>query len=122
MLQTVTRNEVPIQKAFSQGSLLTTSGLKKNVEVGQHAGRVSLVSYRPLTNESVAALEYPVYVGAAIELGRVFQEQDDVRAEELLLSGSIFIAADTPVGPVYLGLGGAEGEGLTSLLSLGLTF
>lgn len=122
VLKSVTRNDVPVQKAFSQGSLLSTSGLKRNVEVGQHAGRASLVVYRPLSNESIAALEYPIYFGSTIELGRVFQSRDDIETENLLLSGTLFAAADTPLGPLYLGVGASQGEGVSGLLSLGLTF
>ncbi len=122
VLQTVTRNDVPVEKAFSQGSLLSTSGLKRNVEVGQHAGRASLVVYRPLNSDSIAALDYPVYFGSTMEVGRVFQSRDEVRARNLKLSGNVFMAADTPVGPLYLGIGGSQGEGLSALLSLGLSF
>ena len=42
--------------------------------------------------------------------------------EDTLLSGSVFVAADTVIGPVLLGIGGKQGTGLTGLLSIGFSF
>lgn len=121
-VQTVLSDTIPVQRAFSQGSILSTSGLRRNVEVGQHAARASAVVYRPLTAERVAALEYPVYLGGSLELGRVFTAEDDIEISDFQVSGNVFAAADTPVGPFYLGIGASQGEGFSALLSLGLTF
>lgn len=121
-VQTVLSQTVPVQRAFSQGSILATAGLRRNVEVGQHAARASAVVYRPLTAERVEALEYPVYVGGSLELGRVFTAEDEIEVSDFQASGNVFAAADTPVGPLYLGIGASQGEGFSALLSLGLTF
>ncbi len=122
LLQSVLSETVPVQRAFSRGSLLATSGLRRNAEVGQIAARASAVVYRPLTTERVEALEYPIYFGSSLEVGRVFDDEDDFEASEFLFSGNVFAGADTPVGPVFLGLGASQGEGFSALLSLGLTF
>ena len=122
LLQSVLSETVPIQRAFSRGSLLATSGLRRNAEVGQLAARATAVIYRPLTTERVEALEYPIYFGSSLEVGRVFDDEDDFEVSELLFSGNVFVAADTPVGPVFLGLGASQGEDFSALLSLGLTF
>ena len=122
LIRTGLSGNVPAQREFSQGGILSTTGLRRNTEVGEHAARISLLAYRPLTTERVQALEYPVFVGASLEAGRVFQDDEDLDISEAQLSGSIFAAADTPVGPLYLGVGGTQGQGFSALLSLGLTF
>jgi len=120
--QSATHRQLPSQKQFSQGGLLNTSGLNQDVKVGQHSARTTGVAYRSLENERIAALNYPVYYGVSVGAGEVFQQRDDITIDNLKLSGSVFVAADTPAGPVFLGVGAAEGEGLSLLLSLGITF
>jgi len=113
---------VPAQRQFSRGSILSTAGLRADTDVGESAARASLLAYRPLKASRVEALENPVFLGAAIEAGRVSQAGDTPVDENTLISGSVFVAADTPIGPVLFGIGGKEGSGLTGLLSVGLSF
>lgn len=120
--QSATHRDLPAQKQFSQGGLLNTSGLSQDVRVGQHAARLTGVVYRSFESDRIAALEYPVYFGLSAGAGEVFQQREDITVENLQISGSVFVAADTPAGPAFLGLGAAEGEGLSLLLSLGVTF
>lgn len=122
LIRTGLSGDVPAQREFSQGGILSTTGLRRNTEVGEHAARLSLLAYRPLTAERVQALEYPIFLGASLEAGRVFQDDEDLDISEVQISGSLFAAADTPVGPLYLGVGGTQGQGFSALLSLGLTF
>ena len=121
-LQSATRNRLPAQRQFSRGGLLNTSGLNQDVQVGQHTGRVDAVWYRPLYSDQIAALDYPIYYGASIGLGGVFQRRAEIDADNFQFEGNIFVAADTPAGPVFLGVGASEGQGFSALLSLGLGF
>ena len=113
---------VPVQRQFGRGSILSTAGLRADTEVGESAARISLLAYRPLTFSRIEALQNPLFYGAAIETGRVSQAEDTLGPDETLISGSVFVAAETAIGPVLLGLGGKERSGLTGLLSIGLTF
>lgn len=113
---------VPVQRQFSRGSILSTAGLRADTEVGESAARLSLLAYRPFKLSRIEALQNPLFYGAAIETGRVSQAEDTLGSDETLISGSIFVAAETAIGPVLLGLGGKERTGLTGLLSIGLTF
>jgi len=113
---------VPVQRQFSRGSILSTAGLRADTEAGDSAARLSLLAYRPLRVPKVEALENPVFVGGAIEVGRVSQVAGAIGDEDPGFSGSVFVAVDTPAGPLLLGVGGKEGSGVVGLLSLGLTF
>lgn len=121
-VQTVTRGLLPVQKRFSRGGLLNTTGLSEDLLVGQHAGRLGLAVYQPLESGQIAALDFPVYVGVSIEVGGVFLNRDGINSDNADISARGFVGADTPVGPVILGLGGTRGSGLDAVLSLGVTF
>ncbi len=96
--------------------------MRGNTEVSEQAGRVSLHGYRPFTAERVEALEYPFFVSSSVEASQVIQEDEQNNVDDLQFGGSVFAAADTPVGPLFLGLGWVQGEAVSALLSLGLTF
>jgi NTE family protein len=44
-----------------------------------------------------------------VEIGNVWQARDEISLDNSIGSGSIWVGADTVVGPVYLGYGRAEG-------------
>ena len=113
---------LPQQRAFGRGSILSSVGLRTETEVGEQAARASMIAYRSLTTERVEALENPIFLGFSFEYGGVFQEGEDFDFGEGLLSGSIFLGADTPIGPFYFNVGATETKGFTALLALGLTF
>lgn len=121
-VQTVTRGELPVQKRFSRGGLLNTTGLSEDLLVGQHAGRLGVAVYQPLESGQIAALDFPVYVGMSLEFGGVFLNREEIVADNADVSARVFVGADTPVGPVILGIGGTRGTGLDAVLSLGVAF
>lgn len=51
----------------------------------------------------------PVYLGASVEAGNVWQARGDIDTASLMLNGSLFAGFDTIIGPVYLAAGFAEG-------------
>ena len=61
----------------------------------------------------------PVYAGISLEYGNVFQNSDDIQFNNGLLAGSLWLGFDTPIGPVYLASGWAEGGKNALYLSLG---
>jgi NTE family protein len=48
------------------------------------------------------------YAGASLEVGNVWQDRDDVGFDDLRVGGSLFLGADTILGPVYVGYGMAD--------------
>ena len=54
-------------------------------------------------------LNATLYVGASLEAGNAWQNSSDVSFKNSLLAGSVFVGADTFIGPVYLAGGLAEG-------------
>lgn len=53
----------------------------------------------------------PLYLGASFETGNVWNDRSDIILGDLKWSSSLFVGADTLIGPVYLGGGiGSKGE------------
>ena len=50
-----------------------------------------------------------VFIGTSLEYGNVWESRNDIDAGDGLFAGSLYLAADTMIGPMYLGYGVAEG-------------
>ena len=53
-------------------------------------------------------LQYPVFVGASLEAGQVWRRGQAWSFDRTIFGGSVYTALDTPIGPIYFGLGLAE--------------
>ena len=58
----------------------------------------------------------------SVGLGNVWEDRDDISADSAIISGSVFLGADTPIGPFYTGYGYAEGGNSSLFLFLGKAF
>jgi NTE family protein len=102
---TAFESDIPIQNTHSLGGFLHLSGYRFNERFGNHLVFGELVYYRQLRH----LLPIPVYLGASVEAGNVWAKADDIRPASLIPAGSLFFGTQTPLGPVYLGTGLAEG-------------
>jgi NTE family protein len=107
---------------FSLGGFLRLSGLVPDQRTGPHLVFGSLVGYRRVANPRFLMLALPIYVGGSIEAGNTFESVQSIRAEELTVAGSVFLGIDTPLGPLYVGYGVAEGGHDSGYLRLGQVF
>ena len=65
------------------------------------------------TNEHAVATDpgcyHPLFhAGASLEAGNVWNFRDDIALDDLRYSASVYIGADTPVGPVYFAVGHSD--------------
>ncbi len=113
------RNASPMDliEPFSLGGFLRLSGLNRNELTGPQLmlGKVILMQRM----DAMRFGSIPVYLGGSAELGNTWQELDNVGVKSALWSGSVFIAADTFLGPVYLGTGWTEGGRSSLFLAIG---
>ena len=98
-----------IQDYFPLGGFLRLSGLERGEVSGPHAAMARLVYYRRVSESTGGVLDIPVYLGASLEAGNAWQSRSDIDISSAILNGSLFAGFDTPIGPVYLGAGFAEG-------------
>ena len=104
-----------LESRFREGGFLRLSGFQPNQLSGQHSGVAAVTYYRRFTDLKIL----PAYIGTSLEYGNVWQEKRDISLGGGLLNGSIFLGSDTPIGPLYVGLGFGEGGKRTGFLYLG---
>jgi len=108
---------LPIYDQFSFGGFLQMSGYQIGQFYGESLAFGRVVYYRKLTK---AVLTEGVYAGASLEAGRVGGQLVAGNPTGMLESGSLFLAADTPLGPVYIAYGIAQDNNRTVYFYLGL--
>lgn len=117
-LNTTFDSDAPIQDRFRLGGFMRLSGLELNRLTGQHMGLVSMIYQRRLYKSEL----FPVYTGGALQLGNTWEERSDISVDDVIASGTLYLGADTPIGPVYIGYGQAEGGSKAGYLFLGQPF
>jgi len=113
--------DAPTQDLFTIGGLFNLSGFQSDELSGQNFLLGGLVAYRNI-GARPGSFGVPVYIGASLEAGNVWGDRSDIRLDDLLIAGSIFFGLDTPLGPVYIAYGHAEGGNDSAYLFLGQTF
>ena len=111
-------DDVPIYRDFDLGGFGSLSGLEANELLGPHYGLLNFGYYRRLDNGSF----FPVFAGVSLEYGNVWQTHDDISFDNSIFAGSIFIGAETYLGPVYLAYGRTEDDDNAVYLFLGNPF
>ena len=102
------------------GGLGRMSGLVEGQLRGNHLLLGSAVYLHELSN--ISTIDGALYAGASIEAGNVWQQKDNVKANNLLTSGSAFVGAETPVGLAILGMAKTEGYNFQPFFYLGQNF
>lgn len=108
--------------AFALGGFLRLSGLPKNSRYAPHYLLTRLLGYWNLGERTSIPARNKFYIGGSVEWGNVATERSDLRADELILAGSVFVGMETLLGPAYLGLGMSEGGDRSLFLSFGPVF
>jgi NTE family protein len=113
---TIGSDPLPAYDQFSFGGFLRMSGYRTGQFYGESLTFGRLLYYRKL---SKAVLTEGVYAGASLEAGRIGGPLVPGSPNDLQTSGSVFLAADTPLGPMYLGYGMGEDNNRTLYFFLG---
>lgn len=118
-----TDSEVNVaQSSFVLGGPGWFSGFRQDALAGQNYQLGRLVYYRRLTPSYFNAFSLPLYLGASLEYGRVYNRDDTDFDTGYFGGGSLLLGMDTLVGPLFFGLGANE-EGHEALyMKLGQTF
>jgi NTE family protein len=111
-------NDAPIYALYRGGGLFNLSGFQPNRVVGQNFGLV-LASYRFDLNEKGGL--FPAFIGVSAEYGNAGENKDDPFSNGIM-NGSLYLANRSPIGPLYWGVGFAEGGERVYFLRLGNVF
>ena len=103
------------------GGFLALSGFSEDEISGQYAAMVFGTYYYRL-NQEATLFDFPLYIGASLEAGNVFQSFDAISLDQAIYATSAFAGMKSPLGPVFIGVGYND-KGNTSLyFSIGSFF
>lgn len=117
----VVNSDTPAPDAFALGGFLNLSGYRKQELTGRYAG-IARIIYLNQIGGSESFFNVPFYVGASLETGNTWNNKDDISTASLIDAGSLIVAFDTPVGPLYLAKGFATGGKSQYYFFLGRSF
>jgi NTE family protein len=108
----------PFDRLYQFGGFLDLSGLNRNQLSGQHVARVGASVYRSMNELAL----FPAFVGFSLEYGTAADSRNAISSANSLLGGSLWAGVDTPIGPIYLSYGLAEGGEEAFYVFLGRIF
>jgi len=111
-------SEAPAYESFVLGGPLRLSGYR----IGQFSGRkyaLGRLMYYNRTLPLPDLLGSGIYAGGSAEIGRITDRVDGLPSPGTLWSGSVFLGADTFLGPIFLGFGLAQSNNWSLYLMLG---
>ena len=106
--------QAPPQSYYRLGGFLNLSGFNQNELSGANLGLVRAIYLRDLGTSLIKT-----YAGGSLEFGNVWDERSDIDWDSLRFGGSLFVGADTFIGPLYLGYGQADSGNGALYLFLG---
>ncbi|MEH6569480.1 MAG: patatin-like phospholipase family protein [Halioglobus sp.] len=107
---------------YQLGGLFNLSGLPQNALSGRQTLFAMAQYQRKLSANSVIPLNMPVYAGFSAEAGQLWSDRSDVDFGDLKGAGSVYLAIDSPLGPLYFAYGRAADSRNAIYLSLGWPF
>ena len=110
---------LPRYDLFQWGGFLQLSGYKTGQLIGQDLRYGRVMYYHRIMKGSLLD---GAYGGVSLETGRVGGPLVPGNSDAWLRSASVFVAADTPVGPAYLGYGHAQDGNSSFYFYLGRPF
>ncbi len=111
-----------IQNAYTIGGFMNLSGYRPEELSGQHVGLAEIICYRNMGNVGLGDFHTALYLGFSAEAGNAWQSRSDITLSSLIYAGSLFVGANTFIGPAYLAYGVAEGGHQTLILFIGQRF
>ena len=111
-----------MQDFYSLGGFLNLSGLAPQSLLGPNFAIARAIYFRKISRGGEGFLEFPVYVGASLEIGNTWQQRSDISYASAHKDASVFVAFDTFLGPVYLGSGYDQSGNAGYYLFLGRSF
>ena len=108
----------PVERWFRLGGFGRLSGLAPDQLLGRHIALATVAYYRRLNNMDLLS----AFAGFTLETGNVWDFADEIGFDDLRYSGSVYVGAETPLGPVYAALGYDDSGEATAYFYLGNPF
>ncbi len=95
---------------FTLGGPGRLSGLGFDELVGEKLALARFVLRRQLFSQDLAGIRLRFYAGMSLEAGNVYDHDDSIDFDSLMNSWSLFVGAETPIGPLFVGYGYTDGD------------
>lgn len=115
LFDTTIDENAPENALFRRGGFLQLSGFLNRQLAGQHFGLIEAAFYRRLGNITLL----PIFAGFSLESGNVWDDRDQIKLDNTFFAGSVFLGANTLLGPMYLGYGLNDNNNSTVYLYIG---
>ncbi|MGE8358646.1 patatin-like phospholipase family protein [Pseudomonas sp.] len=110
-----------VTSSYLLGGARQLSGFRQDALSGQNISLGRLVYMRRLTQRSFLPLDFPLYLGASLERGRAWNN-DNTFDSGYINAASIFLGYDTPLGPLNFSYGFNDEDEKALYLNLGRNF
>jgi len=118
IFETTLDENAPFNALYRRGGFMELSGTLQRSVAGQHFGLIQAAFYRRLGDITFL----PIYTGFSLEAGNAWNRYDDINTDNTTLAGSLFIGADTFLGPLYIAFGFTDNGEQAVYFNLGKTF
>jgi len=108
--------------SYRLGGFFNLAGYQPDELTGETFAVARLALTYQLNHSAPLLFGTPLYVGATIEAGDVWSGERGLQIGQLRPGGSIYAAADTLLGPIYLAYGRSKGDRSSIYLFLGRPF
>ncbi|QLF91896.1 patatin-like phospholipase family protein [Pseudomonas sp. ABC1] len=110
-----------VTSSFQLGGARQLSGFRQDALSGQNISLGRLLYYRRVSERSFLPLDFPLYLGASLERGRAWNNDNDFDSG-YINAASIFLGYDTPLGPLNFSYGFNDERERALYLNLGRSF
>jgi predicted acylesterase/phospholipase RssA len=107
---------------YSLGGFFNLSGLAQSALIGPNYAITRAIYFRKIGRGGEGFFEFPAYLGMSLEAGNTWNQRGEISLGSAHKDGSVFIAFDTFLGPLYLGSGYDTRGTSAYFLFLGRTF
>ncbi len=94
------------------------SGTIRNELFGQHFGLIETAFYKRLGDITFL----PMYTGFSLEAGNAWLHSSEINSSNIRIAGSLFVGADTFLGPIYIAIGATDRGDAAFYFNIGKTF
>ena len=116
------KTDLPYYDAFKLGGFRRLSGYRQDELMGPYMAFGSVTFLREINRFKTSIIGGAYYLGMTLEAGNTWKNGSDVSLSDLRYAGSVFVGIDSPLGPVYVAYGMAEGGRRALSFQLGVAF
>jgi len=110
-----------VTSSFQLGGARQLSGFRQDALAGQNVSLARMVYYRRMTPRSFLPLDFPLYLGASLERGRIWNNGNEFDSG-YINAASVFLGYETPLGPLNFSYGLNDENEKALYLNLGRSF